>query len=208
METKFFLVRHGQSIGNLLRVYLGHTDLGLSELGLLQAEKTAEALSGEKIDLIYSSDLKRAYETALPHAKIRGLSVQTSPELRELYIGKWEGAKISDLERDFYDEFVLGWLGDFGNFTFPGGESVLAGGERLYREIKKIAEENPGKTVLIAAHAAVIKSFWCKISKIHPDDMASAVPIPTNASYSTFVYDGVDFIPEKFSCDDHLKDEK
>ena len=56
-DTVFFLVRHGQSIGNAKREFLGHTDKDLSELGYLQAQKTADLLANERIDVIYSSDL-------------------------------------------------------------------------------------------------------------------------------------------------------
>ena len=70
-ETTLILVRHGQSIGNATRVYLGHTNLGLTERGKMQAQLTAERLRDEKIDAIYSSDLKRAHDTAMPHAEMR-----------------------------------------------------------------------------------------------------------------------------------------
>ena len=77
-ECKFYLVRHGQSLGNLNRIYLGHTDVDLSELGYKQAEITAEHLRGVHFDSIYSSDLKRAHNTALPHARIRNIPVWDS----------------------------------------------------------------------------------------------------------------------------------
>ena len=59
-RTKIIIVRHGQSIGNATKTVLGHTDLDLSDLGYKQAEVTANELKNEKIDLIVSSDLKRA----------------------------------------------------------------------------------------------------------------------------------------------------
>lgn len=205
METKFFIIRHGQSIGNAWNRYLGHTDLGLSELGHVQAKETAEALAEQKIDLIYSSDLKRAHETAIPNAKIRGIDIIDSKELREMYVGDWEGRAVSDLKKLYYKEFVLDWLGDFGNFTFPNGENVLHAADRFYNEVKRIADLNPGKTIMITSHAAIIRAFWCKISGVAPDDMAKAFPFPGNASYSTLSYDGEKFIPIQYSVDDHIK---
>ena len=74
-DTVLLLIRHGQSVGNLNYEFLGHMDKDLSELGYAQAARTAEFLSGEQIDMVYSSDLMRAHNTALPHAKIRGLDV-------------------------------------------------------------------------------------------------------------------------------------
>ena len=58
MTTRIIIERHGQSIGNAERIYLGITDLGLTDEGVEQAKITAEALKDEKIDVIYSSDLK------------------------------------------------------------------------------------------------------------------------------------------------------
>lgn len=77
-NTILLLVRHGESLGNARREFLGHTNKDLSELGYKQAEKTAEYLSKVKIDAVYSSDLIRAHNTALPHAKLRNLPVNDS----------------------------------------------------------------------------------------------------------------------------------
>ncbi len=203
-ECKIFLVRHGQSLGNLNRVYLGHTDYDLSELGYRQAEITAEHLKNEHIDAIYSSDLLRAHNTAAPHARIRGIEVIDSTNLREIYLGDWENRPVDELIEQDYDNFVVGWRDNFGTFTVPGGEKVLDAGMRFYKEVEKIAKENLGKTVLIAAHAAVIRVFWCLINKVEPQDMAAAYPFPTNASYSTLSYKGGEFIPQIFSYDKHF----
>ena len=78
-------VRHGQSLGNKERAFLGHTDLDLSVLGYEQAELTAEFLKDRKIDKIYSSDLMRAYHTSLPLANILKLEPEKQEELREIF---------------------------------------------------------------------------------------------------------------------------
>ena len=153
----------------------------------------------EKIDAIYSSDLKRAHETALPHARIHGVNITDSKNLREIFLGDWEGAAIADLKELYYQDFVVEWLGKFGTFTFPNGESVLHAADRFYNEVKRIADSNPSKTILITSHAAVIRAFWCKISGVAPEKMGESVPFPRNASYSTVTYDGKEFIPESFS---------
>ena len=206
-KTLIYIVRHGESLGNAKRIYLGHTDLDLSELGYKQAEATAEHLAGVKIDAVYSSDLKRAHNTALPHAKLRGIPVIDSKNLRELNIGDWEGKVVDDLISDHYEEFVLGWQQNFGTFALPGGEKVMDGAERFYREVFKIACENAGKTILIASHAAVIRAFWGKISGIAPEKMGTDTRFPTNASYTTVMCDGERLIPLEFSNDSHFKPE-
>lgn len=204
-QTKIIIIRHGQSIGNANGIILGHTDLDLSEHGYKQANATAEHLKTEKIDKIYSSDLKRAVNTALPNAKMRNLEVICSKNLREMYVGEWENAKTEDIVakwgREVYEDQ---WFGGFGTFRFPGGESTVEGGIRFYNEVKKIAAENVGKTILIAAHAAVIRAFWAKISHILPENIVKELPFPTNASYSVALYDGNEIIPQEYSIDHHL----
>ena len=207
-ECKIYLVKHGQSLGNLHRVYLGHTDYDLSDLGREQAEITAEHLKNLQIDAVYSSDLLRAHNTALPHARIRNLAVNDSKNLREIFLGEWVNRPIDELIEKHYDDFVVGWKQNFGTFTVPGGERVLDAGRRFYNEVERIAKENVGKTILIASHAAVIRVFWCLINNVEPCNMAEAFPFPTNASYSTVTYKDGKFTPEKFSCDSHFGCEK
>lgn len=203
-KTKIILVRHGQSLGNAVGMYLGHTNLGLSDVGHRQARITAEHLKDEKIDAVYSSDLLRAHDTAVPHAEMRGLEVIDSEQLREINIGDWEGMYVEDLKRDFYDEFVIKWQQNFGTYKFHGGESVIGAATRFYNEVLRIAKENEGKCVLIAAHAAVIRAFWCTVCEIPPERMAAAYPYPTNASYSTVEFDGEKFTPIEYSHDSHM----
>ena len=66
MKTTLYLVRHGQSLGNLNEQMLGHTDLDLSELGYRQAAATFERLKDTHFDAVYSSPLQRAYNTVCP----------------------------------------------------------------------------------------------------------------------------------------------
>ncbi len=205
--TKIILVRHGQSIGNLTRTFLGHTDLDLSELGYKQAEATANHLKSEKIDKIYSSDLKRAYNTALFHAKLRNLEVISSEKLREAYAGDWENNNVDYLIEHWGRElFEKQWKASFGTFTFPGGENVRAAGERFYEEIVRICNDNPDKTILVAAHAAVIRSFCGIISGISFDRLADEIAFPTNASYSILSFENGNFTPLEYSNDAHLSE--
>ena len=204
-RTKIIIVRHGQSIGNATKTVLGHTDLDLSELGYKQAEVTANELKNEKIDLIVSSDLKRAYNTALSHAKLHNLEVIPNKMLREVYLGAWEGQKTADIMEKWGREAIeKDWLGNFGCFTFPEGESIMDAGRRFYNEIYMISAENEGKTILVATHAAVLRAFWSIISDIAPQDIVEKLPFASNASYSICYYENGKIIPSKYSIDDHL----
>ncbi len=206
-KTKIILIRHGQSVGNATKTILGHTDLDLSELGYKQAEVTANELKNEKIDLIYSSDLKRAYNTALFHANLRNLEVKTSQNLREVYLGAWEGQTIDSIIAKWGRKAVeVDWLSNFGIFSFPEGEKIMDAGRRFYNEVYKIASENPGNTILIASHAAVIRAFWSIISDIAPEDIAMKLPFASNASYSICYLENDKIIPFEYSIDKHLSE--
>jgi len=206
MKTIIYLVRHGESIGNKKRLCLGHTDLNLSELGLIQAEKTAEKLSDIEFSKVYSSDLLRAYNTALPHAKKRGLEVIKKEGLREIYLGEWENVSFDVLMTEHKEVFEKEWKAKFGVFQSPGGESVPVVAERVYNTVLAIAKENLGSTVLCASHAAAIRALWGRISNINPEDLAPLLPFPSNASYSIIEFDGEVLKPIKYSSDEHLSE--
>ena len=114
--TKFYIVRHGQSEGNALGKFLGHTDLGLTELGHKQGKKTAEYLSDKGIDAIYSSDLVRAYDTAKYLSDLIGVEPVKTRELREI-LGdiSFKEYEISQYIKDYLKE----------NITSVNGEIII-----------------------------------------------------------------------------------
>ena len=204
-KTKLIFVRHGESLANAQKVYLGHLDWDLSELGKSQAQKTAEFLSDEPISAIYSSDLIRAYNTAVPHSKIHNLPIIKSKELREIFLGDWEGVPLAQMEEKYHDEFIYGWRARFGEFTPPNGEAVQAVARRIYSEALRIARAHIGETVLITTHAAAIRSFWGLLTKCEPSQLAEKIQFPSNASYSTVYFDGEELFAGEYSCDEHIK---
>ena len=206
MKTVFYLIRHGQSLGNFNQTFLGHTDLDLSPLGYTQAELTANALRNVPFDYIYSSDLIRAYNTAVPNAKIHGLEISTEKDLREIYIGDWEGLTVDVIMQEYEEEFINGWRRNFGLSCPPGGESVLKAGARFSNALKSIATRHPGACILVTAHAAVIRSFWSDIIGLAPCDYATGLSFPGNASYSICEYEKGAFKPIAYSVCDHLGD--
>ena len=207
MEAKFILIRHGQSLGNASNIYLGHTDLDLSELGKQQARTAAEYFKNEDICAIYTSDLIRAYNTALPHAELHSLTINASRNLREVHVGLWEGKPVTEIKEKWYNEFEIEWKGKFGSMTPPSGESVFSAGKRMYDELMKIAKSYDGK-ILVTSHAAVIRAFWCYAAGVEPCEWAKFVPFPGNASASFVGFDGEKLVPLRYSFDDYLNDNK
>jgi alpha-ribazole phosphatase len=156
---RLLLVRHGETEYNQQWRFQGRTDLGLNRVGLQQAEGLRQRLSREKIDLIYSSNLKRAAETAEIIARGRGLRVEFRENLAELGFGKFEGMTHAEIVERYPD-----WQpGDF-DFTAYGGESL----EQLARRIRAFEDElrsdNPADAnILIIAHSGSLRVLLCRL---------------------------------------------
>ena len=155
---KIYMVRHGQSKANDLNLFLGHGDLDLTEKGLTQAKTTAKFLSALPIDVIYSSDLLRAYNTALETAKLVNLPVIKDTGLREIDCGKWDFQPFDELRKKYKESFDV-WLNNVAEARCDGGESVAELQDRIVKTVNKIVKENPDKTVLIFSHATAILCF-------------------------------------------------
>lgn len=199
MKTTIYLVRHGQSVGNLKDQFMGHTDTPLTELGLRQAEMAADYLKDIPIDAIYSSDLQRAYLTACATAKRKNMPVTKTEKMREINGGAWETVEFPTLHERFPEDFGT-WCHDFKNCRCTDGESVLEMQARIVAEIKRIAEENPGKSVAIFCHATPIRVF-----RIHCDGNWDA-PYPSNASTTVAEYENGRFKLVQYSIDHYMGD--
>ncbi len=190
-------------MANVEEVFAGHFDSPPSELGLLQAEKTAEYVSENYIvDKVYTSDLKRAFAVGRAVADILGIEPICDENLREISAGLWEGMRFEDLYQKF-DMFRETWLRDIGNAVCNGGEAVAHLQERFVSALKRIAEENEGKTVVIATHATPIRALRCHCAGKTLDEMKN-IPWVSNASVSEFEYENGKFTEIKAGYDEHL----
>ena len=189
--TKIIMVRHGQSEANEQSRFAGHSDFDLTELGRKQARLAAEYLFGrERVDVIYSSDLKRAHNTAEPFAALYGLPINDTEGLREMYAGKWEGQRVADLI-EIYPEDMKTWRDDFSNARCTGGEAVAELYARMVPAVCEIAEKNLGKTVLMTTHATPIRAIECYSRGWGAERMAD-VPFVRNSAICIFEYGETD----------------
>lgn len=189
-------------MGNFSRSFLGHTDLDLSELGFSQAQVVGNYLSKFEIDKIFSSDLKRAYHTALPLAQVKKQSIIKSEALREIFAGQWEGLPFSVIAEKYKATYDI-WLNNIGRAIPDSGEAIVDVQKRIVDTITQIALENDGKTIAIFTHATVIRTFFAFIEGKSTDEM-KFLPWPANASLSEAVFDGSSFSEVYYSRDDYL----
>lgn len=201
--TKFLMIRHGQSVANENGIFAGHTDAHLTELGELQARKTAEYIKGHyKVDKIFASPLQRAKRTAEISGELLGLQTETRPELAEIFAGKWEGMRYDDIPNIYPDDHNV-WVNDIGKCRPTDGESVAELYERVVGAIKKIAEEFPDSTVLIGTHATPVRAASAYALGI-PAERLREVPWSSNASVTVIEVNGEDWHLAEASADAHL----
>ena len=188
--TRLIFIRHGQSVANEQNRFAGQTDVPLTELGRAQAKCAAEYIvKREKIDKIYSSDLQRAHNTALPVSELTGIPINDVKELREICAGVWEGRLANEIEIEYAEEFKT-WRKDYSNARLPGGESVQEVYERVVPFVKMIAKENDGLTLLFASHASPIRAVDCNSQGWGWQRMSDA-PFVKNSAISIFEYDPI-----------------
>lgn len=158
---KLYFIRHGQTEQNVKGIIQGHTHGKLSELGKKQADLAGKRLQNEKIDIIYSSDLDRASNTAnaihryRPHTKII-----FTKELRERDYGKLNGKNQKE----------VGWtrenkLTHRNYLNPPGGETFADMQKRAKKFFRKILCAHPKDSVLIVSHGTIGRAFLAAIRK-------------------------------------------
>ncbi len=185
--TTVIFVRHGQSVANLERVFAGHTDAPLTELGHKQAQNTAAFLKNYPIKYIYSSDLARSMQTAAPTGEAHGLPIIPNKELREIFAGEWEGRSYDEL-METYSESYTTWRTDCGRAHPEGGESTLELGARIYHEVDQLIEKHKGECFAIFTHATPIRLMRAKWEGYPPEELKN-VEFCANASVSIVEYD-------------------
>lgn len=144
-----YLVRHGQSVGNVRRTFHGQTDYPLTEEGRRQAAEAAEKLRDVSFTRCCASDLSRAWDTALACLEGRDVTPEPCPGLREQDVGAMEDLTWEQMEERF-PQYIHPYLEDWFHCTPPGGESPEEMAARVGRCVDGIIRR--GEDTLIAAH--------------------------------------------------------
>lgn len=208
MSTRILVIRHGESVANCEKFFAGQNNIALTELGIRQAEVAADAMKDIKIDKVFSSTLDRAYYTALPFAKARGLEVVRIHDFIERDCGAWTGKTFAEVEKLYPEERRL-WREDYFNLTMTGAnESSKESIQRIGNAIDVLARENEGLTVLVASHGGVIKALPYYFSDSKSAKLYNETPIPTNCSITEIVYENGVGRLTRYSDDGYLKDLK
>ena len=161
MNTILFAVRHGETEWNSIAKQQGHLNSPLTKNGILQAQLLADGLVDKKIDILFSSDLGRAFQTATIIAEKLFLNIHTDPGLRERNLGIMQGLTKKEFEEKFPLEASCFNRGD-PDYILPEGESAQQRYNRCVDCAEKLVKQETGKRILIVAHGGVLSSFFYK----------------------------------------------
>lgn len=155
--TGIWLIRHGQSEANREGRWQGHGPTPLSALGRDQARELAARMELVPIDVIYSSDVLRARETARVVAERLGLDLRLDPRIREVDVGRLEGLLGAEAEARF-PEFFQGLESAPGTTRRPGGESMVDVLRRAGEVLEAVADAHEGRELAMVSHGGWLQS--------------------------------------------------
>lgn len=185
--VEFWLVRHGQTDWNKEKRFQGQRDLPLNNTGIEQALTLAASLKDHAFDVIYSSDLSRARQTAEILAGQVNAPLHLEPRLRERKYGIFEGCLYPEIDRRFPRE-AEARRKDPVHYTPPGGESLSDVVTRVTQAAADIAGHHPSGRILLVSHGLSLAMLICQARGL---PLQQAVQyIPENAHPEVITWPG------------------
>lgn len=174
------LWRHGQTVWNAERRFQGQSDIPLDETGQAQAERAARLLAALRPDLIVSSDLSRAAQTAAPLSRLTGLEVTLDKDLRERSGGRWEGLTDTEIRTRYPAEHA--------SWTPPDGEPSAVVAERVAGALLRVAEAVSGPAMttglaVVVSHGAALRLGMSRLLGM-PEELFGVLGPLSNCSWS------------------------
>jgi broad specificity phosphatase PhoE len=181
--TTIILARHGETDWNREGRWQGHSNTSLNELGKEQARQLADELDGE-VDVVYSSDLARARETAEIIAERLGLEVEVDARLRERSFGSWEGLTHPEVEaRDA--EALARWRAGEGYGALDAEPHDLFA-DRMSRFLQDVLERHPGERVLVITHGGSMRVTHALVRGLDYVRDRGAIPAVENCAVAKY----------------------
>jgi len=159
--NRLYVVRHGQVTGYERFPVYGHTDVDMTEVGIIQMEHLAERLRLASIGAIYASDLNRSVKGARIIARYHNVPLHALSELREMYFGAWEGLTLKEIQDRFPDELEKR-KADLLNYQIPGeGETINRLSNRIMAFLKSVLDNHKGNDILLVGHGTINRIILC-----------------------------------------------
>jgi 2,3-bisphosphoglycerate-dependent phosphoglycerate mutase len=204
---EMLIIRHGESEpmmeGQPLPLMDGHGDPALAVEGLEQADRIADRLlaSHERIAAIYVTTLRRTHQTAAPTAAGLGIELRVEPDLREVFLGDWEGGELRKRVVDG-DPIAIAMFEQGRWDVVPGAETEDALRERVRAGIERIAAAHPDQLVAVVVHGGVIGTIF----NLATGSTGFAFTGADNASISHIVVTGQRWIVRCYNDTTHLSE--
>lgn len=164
--TRVVVVRHGQSEGNVARVWTSaRAGFPLTDLGHQQARDVGQSLVGSGAVALYASPLLRAQETGAEIGAVLGLAVRTLEGVEEMHVGVHEGAHDDTVGPIALDVFGRWWRDGDLSARFEGGETGHEIASRMRASLEKVVAEHPGETVVVVSHGGVMAVALTEMSE-------------------------------------------
>jgi len=201
--TRVLAVRHGETAWNVENRIQGQLDVPLNDRGRWQAQRLAQAMSGEALDAIYTSDLLRTVETAAPTVRGRAVGHVTDSGLRERGFGVFEGMTFTEIEQRWPEQSAR-WRRRDPEFGAEGGETLAEFYARSIAATSRLAAAHPGQTIMIVTHGGVLDCLYRAASRIALDAPRSWQL--GNTSINRLLHTPQGFTLIGWSDDHHLED--
>ena len=204
-NTRFCLVRHGETDWNAAHRLQGHTDIGLNARGLAQAEQMARALKSIDLqfDVLYTSDLQRAAKTAEAIERLFNTSAISNIALRERHLGALQGMTTDEApmrEPALWQSHLSRNIHE----NLRNGESIQQFSDRIENALEEIRDRHLGKTILLVSHGGALDMMY-RIASNQALDSEKAVTVP-NASLNWISHDGLEWKVNSWADTSHLED--
>ena len=197
MKT-IIMVRHGQSVTNLDKVFTGQLDAPLTDIGRQQARLMAQYLDFYQVNRIFASPLQRAVDTADAIAVRQNCTVEKCSAIMEINSGHWQGLTFDEIAKR-YPVTYQAWKTDIGSAEPDSGETCVQLYDRVTAFFKEMLQMDE-KTICLVCHATPIRMME---SYMLAGSVAGAQEIPwvPNASVTVYEYDGTFRAVERGTCD-------
>ena len=181
--TTILLARHGETDWNREGRFQGWADPPLNATGRAQAVDLSVALMAEELAAVYSSPLRRAYETAEVVAASRGLAPATVEALREVDVGSWSGLTREEIELQFPDQYAR-WL-DYGQ-GWDDGETYETMAERVVTAVLALAAAHDSERILAVTHGGPMRAISAFADRVSYAESRRRSPVVGNTAILEF----------------------
>ncbi|WP_433966827.1 histidine phosphatase family protein [Tunturiibacter gelidiferens] len=165
--SEILFVRHAET--DMAGTYCGHSDPEVNARGREQISELINKLRDEDIDVVYTSDLRRASSTANAIAEAFGVKCHARRALREISFGRWEGLSWKEIEqRDAV--FARRWIAQHPMLAAPDGEAFRHFEQRVLNEVEFLSTKAAEQSIAVVTHAGVLRTVLCSLNNCNQAD--------------------------------------